>query len=142
MRATGRPPSLALLIRRFAAAFRAEDAREGPRASLARAPAALVSLVLLALAGMQGCGGGDEAPAGEQARAVKEAREAFVKADLTPAELRRGPCVAERLPGLPNWVVDVAHDPRVAVDDLAQNQCRRYREGEAGHFVEVDPGGD
>jgi hypothetical protein len=91
---------------------------------------------------MQGCGGGDEAPAGEQARAVKEAREAFRKADLSAAELQRGPCVAERLPGLPDWVVDVAHDPRVAIDDQPQNQCRRYREGEAGHFVEVDPGGD
>src|SRR6478672_237849 len=130
MRATGRPPSLALLIRRFAAAFRAEDAREGPRIPHGRAPAVLVSLLLLAQAGMAGCGGDSSSP-GEQARAVREAREAFVKADLTHVELRRGPCVAERLPGLADWVVDVAHDPRAAVDDLARNQCRRYREGEA-----------
>jgi hypothetical protein len=90
---------------------------------------------------MAGCGDSG-APAGEAARAVKEAREAFVKADLPPAELQRGPCIAERLPGLPDWVVDVAHDPRASVDDQPQNQCRRYREGEAGHFVELDPTGD
>jgi hypothetical protein len=92
---------------------------------------------------MAGCGGGgDSASQSEEARAVKEAREAFVNADLAPAELQRGPCVAERLPGLPNWVVDVAHDPRVAVDDLARNQCRRFRAGDASHFVELNPSGD
>jgi hypothetical protein len=42
---------------------------------------------------------------------------------------------------MPKWVVDVAHDPRQAVDDDPANQCEAYREGEADHFVELDPQG-
>jgi hypothetical protein len=91
---------------------------------------------------MAGCGGDSGAPAGETARAVAAAKGAFRHADLSSAELKRGPCVAERLPGLSDWVVDVAHDPRVAVDDQPQNQCRRFRAGDASHFVELDPQGN
>jgi hypothetical protein len=28
------------------------------------------------------------------------------------------------------------------VDDEPENQCEAYREGEAGHFVELDPEGN
>ena len=52
-----------------------------------------------------------------------------------------GPCIAEQLPGQPDWVVDVAHDPRLPVDDQPANQCGRYRAGKADHFVELDPRG-
>jgi hypothetical protein len=38
--------------------------------------------------------------------------------------------------------VDIAHDPRQDVDDDPANQCQRYREGEASHFVELDPSGE
>jgi hypothetical protein len=54
-------------------------------------------------------------------------------------DLERGPCIAEELPGLPDWVADIAHDPREAVDDEPANQCQRYRDGEASHFVELTP---
>ena len=36
----------------------------------------------------------------------------------------------------------VAHDPREDVDDEPENQCRRYREEEASHFVELTPRGE
>jgi hypothetical protein len=52
--------------------------------------------------------------------------------------MSRGPCLGVIKPG---WVADVAHDPRRAVDDEPENQCRAYREGEAEHFVELDPEG-
>jgi hypothetical protein len=52
-----------------------------------------------------------------------------------------GPCIAERLPGLPDWVADVAHDPRTDADDDPANQCSRYRDGDASHFVELSPDG-
>ncbi len=61
-----------------------------------------------------------------------------VKAEV---DMSRGPCIAEQLPGLDGWVVDIAHDPRLAVDDDPRNQCRRYREGDAHHFVELTTGG-
>ena len=42
----------------------------------------------------------------------------------------------------PGWVADIAHDPRLPVDDEAENQCEAYRNGTADHFVELDPDGD
>jgi hypothetical protein len=38
---------------------------------------------------------------------------------------------------LPDWAVDVAHDPRQAVDDEPANQCQSYRAGRTHHFVEL-----
>ena len=66
----------------------------------------------------------------------------YATAEAKHIDLSAGPCLAERLPGLPDWVVDVAHDPRQAVDDQPVNQCARYRAGEAHHFVELDPDGE
>ena len=43
---------------------------------------------------------------------------------------------------MPDWVADIAHDPRGDVDDEPENQCRRYRDGEASHFVELTPEGE
>lgn len=51
-----------------------------------------------------------------------------------------GPCLSDDL--MPGWVLDIAHNPRLAVDDLAQNQCSAYKEGRAQHFVELDPDGN
>ncbi|MBN1779174.1 MAG: hypothetical protein JW816_03075 [Candidatus Buchananbacteria bacterium] len=50
--------------------------------------------------------------------------------------LSAGPCLSEKL--LPDWVCDVAHNPRQVVDDNSNNQCQVYRQGAIGHFVEVD----
>lgn len=55
-------------------------------------------------------------------------------------DLANGPCVAEEL--MPDWVADIAHSPRQAVDNLAENQCQSFRNGTAHHFVELDPGGN
>jgi hypothetical protein len=38
-------------------------------------------------------------------------------------------------------VADIAHDPRLPLDDDPANQCQRYRNGEAHHFVELDENG-
>ena len=51
-----------------------------------------------------------------------------------------GPCIAEEL--MPDWVADIAHNPREAVDNLPENQCQNYRNGTAHHFVELDPSGN
>ena len=86
-----------------------------------------------------GCGGGGVDQ--DRDRAVKEAVDAYHEAKARGVDLTRGPCIAEHLPGLPDWVADVAHDPRRPVDDDPANQCSRYREQEAHHFVELDPSG-
>jgi hypothetical protein len=86
-----------------------------------------------------GCGGG--VSESEKDRAVAAAEKAYATAKAQGKDLFTGPCIAERLPGLPEWVADVAHDPRQPVDDQATNQCARYRDAEASHFVELDPAG-
>lgn len=45
-----------------------------------------------------------------------------------------GPCISDQK----NWVCDMAHNPRQAVDNLPENQCPAFINGSAEHFVEVD----
>lgn len=51
-------------------------------------------------------------------------------------DLSEGPCLSNAL--MPDWVLDIVHDPRIPSDDLSQNQCPGYLEGRAKHFVELD----
>lgn len=53
--------------------------------------------------------------------------------------LEAGPCLADRL--LPDWSMDVAHDPRTAADDLPENQCPAFLAGETHHLIELTPEG-
>ena len=98
-------------------------------------------LPLVAAVVFVGCGA-DSPSQDVRDRAVNEAMAAYRQAKLDGTDLSRGPCIAEQLPGLPDWVADVAHDPRQPVDDVPANQCRRFRSGQAHHFVELDPSGD
>jgi len=98
-------------------------------------------LALLPLALLIGCGGGSPGQ-DTRDRAVNAAMQAYHEAKMNGTNLDRGPCIAEQLPGLPDWVADVAHEPRQTVDDQPANQCRRFRDGEAHHFVELDPSGN
>jgi hypothetical protein len=66
---------------------------------------------------------------------------AYHQAKADGTNLNRGPCIAEQLPGMADWVADIAHNPRQPVDDVPANQCRRYRAGQAHHFVELDTSG-
>jgi hypothetical protein len=94
--------------------------------------------------GMTSCGGSDDQPSqSERLQAIGQAQVAFQQAKVAGRDLSVGPCIAETLPapGLDDWVADIAHDPRQPVDDEAQNQCQRYRDGDAHHFVELSPTG-
>lgn len=53
-------------------------------------------------------------------------------------DLNDGPCLMNPIPNHPDWVCDVAHQPRETVDNDPKNQCSAYIEGKAHHFVEVD----
>jgi hypothetical protein len=104
--------------------------------------AALLLLALFFVLAAVGCGGGGSGPSQtDRDRAVMEAMAAYHEAKSTGAELDHGPCIAEQLPGLTDWVADIAHSPRQPVDDLPANQCQRFRKGRAHHFVELDPSG-
>lgn len=98
----------------------------------------LIATVSVALF-MAGCGG---ASGDERDRAIIAAQSAYDRAVERGEDLGPGPCIAEALPELADWVADVAHDPRTEMDDDPGHQCRRYREGEASHFVELTPDGE
>jgi hypothetical protein len=100
----------------------------------------IVAIGSMAL-GVLGCGGSDVSER-EKARAIRAANQAYEKVVAKGEQLDVGPCIAEELPGMPNWVADIAHDPRTDIDDKPENQCRRYRDGEASHFVELTPRGE
>ena len=100
----------------------------------------LARLALLPTVLVVGCGGGGSSQDTSD-RAVDEAMQAYHEAKAGGKDLADGPCIAERLPGLSDWVADVAHDPRQPADDDPANQCKRFRAGEAHHFVELDPAG-
>jgi hypothetical protein len=57
-------------------------------------------------------------------------------------DLSNGPCLSDSSPAwnISDWVCDVAHSPRIAIDNLPENQCSEFRKGKAHHFVEVSPG--
>jgi hypothetical protein len=46
------------------------------------------------------------------------------------------PCIGN--PMYSGWVCDLAHSPRVSVDNAPENQCSAFREGRAQRFVELD----
>ena len=84
-----------------------------------------------------GCGGAGD----EEREAVDAATRRLRAREGIGDDLDGGPCIAERLPGLDDWVADIAHDPREDVDDDPANQCQRYRDGEAQPLRRADPGG-
>lgn len=90
---------------------------------------------------LSACGGSAKTPSGAQQQAVAAAQQVYQQAKSTGADFSNGPCIAEQLPNLPDWSVDVAHDPRQAIDDQPANQCQFFRQGKTHHFVELDPDG-
>ena len=98
------------------------------------AATAFVVAVLIA-----GCGGGDSASQGDKDKAIAAAK--FLYAGKAKADLSRGPCLAKSIPGLSDWAVDIAHDPRQPVDEEPSNQCQSFRDGDTHHFVELTPNG-
>ncbi len=68
--------------------------------------------------------------------AVKNCVELCQKAKEKGLDLSSGPCLSNNV--APGWVCDVAHWPRLPVDNDPQNQCVAFRKGIATHFVEVD----
>ncbi len=98
---------------------------------------ALAAVVLIV-----GCSAtGDAEEEGVKATAITAAKVSYEKARIEGRDLSNGPCIADPLP-VPNWVADIAHDPRQPVDDDPANQCSTYLSGEAEHFVELDPEGN
>lgn len=72
--------------------------------------------------------------------AVKKAMDVYKTRKEAGEEFETGPCLSNDL--LPDWVVDIAHNPRQELDNLPENQCAAFIEGRAKHFVELDLEGE
>lgn len=51
--------------------------------------------------------------------------------------LENGPCLLNPIENT-DWVCDVAHEPREAIDNQKENQCSEFGK-QASHFIEVNP---
>jgi hypothetical protein len=72
--------------------------------------------------------------------AINQAQLTYASKKQTGADLTDGPCLTNALQK--DWVLDLVHNPRQPIDDLPQNQCSAYLQGQAKHFVELDLNGD
>jgi len=72
--------------------------------------------------------------------AMRLAKQLYEQKKSQGMDFSNGPCLTNTL--MPDWVVDIAHNPREAIDDLPDNQCSAFRDGKAHHFVELDLNGN
>ncbi|PIT97389.1 hypothetical protein COT77_01760 [Candidatus Berkelbacteria bacterium CG10_big_fil_rev_8_21_14_0_10_41_12] len=70
---------------------------------------------------------------------IAKADKIFQDAKSSGKDLSAGPCLGKIDS---DWVVDIVHNPRQDVDNLSQNQCIDYANGQVHHFVELDPNGE
>ena len=103
-----------------------------------RRAAAIVAVAYLLL--LIACGGSSSS--GDKQQAIDAAQRVYQQAKAKGTDFSHGPCIAEQLPDLPDWSVDVAHNPRQSIDDQSANQCQDYRQGKTHHFVELDLDGN
>lgn len=72
--------------------------------------------------------------------ATNQAKHLYRQEKEKGRDFSEGPCLSDAL--MPNWVVDIAHNPRISADDLPQNMCPGFLQGNAQHFIELDPEGN
>ncbi|MCX6809765.1 MAG: hypothetical protein NTZ65_03415 [Candidatus Berkelbacteria bacterium] len=73
----------------------------------------------------------------DQQQLIGEAQHLFYEAQDNNQDLSNGPCLG----ATGDYAVDIAHNPREAIDDQAQNQCADYASGKLKHFIELDLNG-
>lgn len=83
---------------------------------------------------LSGCVG--QKPPQAAANATEACIDACMDARKAGTDLSSGPCLSNNISN--GWVCDIAHNPRVGVDNLPENQCSAYGK-QAFHFVEVTP---
>lgn len=77
---------------------------------------------------------------GPEGQAIMKCLELCQNALTQGMDLSNGPCLSDIMEfDVPDWVCDIAHEPRTAVDDLTENQCIEWHNYTASHFVEYSP---
>lgn len=70
--------------------------------------------------------------------AFKNALNLYIQKKQEGTDMTSGPCLGKIAD---DWVLDIAHNPRLPEDDKPQNQCADYVSGKVRHFIEMDPDG-
>lgn len=70
--------------------------------------------------------------------AFKNALNLYADKKEAGADLSNGPCLGVVSPG---WYLDIAHNPRIEVDDKTENQCVNSKDGKVPHIIELDTEG-
>lgn len=68
----------------------------------------------------------------------KNALNLYIQKKQEDLDMTNGPCLGKVAE---DWVLDIAHKPRLPQDDKPENQCAEYLSGKAHHFIELDPQG-
>lgn len=69
---------------------------------------------------------------------LKGALNLYAAKKSSGTDLSTGPCLGQ---AAPDWVADIAYNPRQKVDDDPKNQCSDFINGKAHHFIELDTEG-
>lgn len=101
---------------------------------------ALTVIILTALVTLYFNNKGQKITKSEIDTAINQAKLLYRERKAIGEDFSNGPCLSNAL--MPNWVVDIAHNPRIPVDDQPGNQCSAYIQGSPRHFVELDPDGN
>lgn len=102
--------------------------------------AVLFTIILTAILTLIFSSNTQTTPKEEIETAINQAKFLYHQRKESSEDFSKGPCLSNAL--MPGWVVDIAHRPRLPIDDLPENQCAAYREGRAAHFVELDTEGN
>lgn len=70
--------------------------------------------------------------------AFKNALNLYIQKKQEGIDMTNGPCLGKIAD---DWVLDIAHEPRIPADEKVENQCQNYLDGTAKHFIELDPDG-
>lgn len=93
-------------------------------------PFTLVSVLLISILLISGCVGQQD-----EQKIISACIRLCENEKLKGTNLTNGPCLSNEI--AKDWVCDVAHSPRINVDDRPENQCPAFGKT-ASHFVEVD----
>ena len=69
---------------------------------------------------------------------LKNALNLYLEKKREGLDMQNGPCLGKIAD---DWVLDIAHNPRQPIDEKPENQCTDFKNGLAGHFIELDPEG-
>lgn len=69
---------------------------------------------------------------------LRNALNLYLEKKREDIDMTNGPCLGKIAE---DWVLDIAHNPRLPVDNDPKNQCQDFIEGKVHHFIELNPDG-